>query len=158
MFSDQLATPIGNLLIEADHSAVFSIQFREKSDIRPNVLTEIAKTQLEAYFKGENLTFSFPMQQEGTPFQQKVWETLQSIKAGYPISYADLSVKLENPLAIRAIAAANGKNNLLIAVPCHRVIGSTGKLVGYAGELWRKKWLLEHEARIIGIGQTSLFL
>lgn len=158
MFSDQLATQIGNLRIEADHSAVFSIQFKEKTDIYPNATTEIAKTQLEAYFKGENLVFSFPIRQEGTRFQQKVWETLKSIQAGYPISYADLSVKLENPLAIRAIAAANGKNNLLIAVPCHRVIGSTGKLVGYVGELWRKQWLLEHEARISGIGQTSLFL
>ena len=158
MFSDQLATPIGNLRIEADHAAVYSIQFNAETAVHPNVVTEIAKTQLEAYFKGENLTFSFPMRQEGTPFQHKVWKTLKDIQAGHPISYADLAVKMENPLAIRAIAAANGKNNLLIAVPCHRIIGSTGKLVGYAGGLWRKHWLLDHEARVCGIGQTSLFL
>lgn len=72
------------------------------------------------------------------------------------MSYAQLSNQMKNPLAIRAIAAANGKNNLWIVVPCHRVIGSDGSLTGYAGGLWRKQWLLEHEARIMGVGQTRL--
>lgn len=158
MFSDQLATPIGNLAIEADHSSICAIQFKEAIEIHPNPITEIAKAQLKAYFKGDNLVFTFPMQQEGTSFQQQVWTALQSIAAGHPISYAELSMKMGNPLAIRAVAAANAKNNLLIAIPCHRIIGSRGDLVGYAGGLWRKKWLLEHETQMTSIGQTSLFL
>ncbi len=79
-----------------------------------------------------------------------------NIPAGKPISYAALSKRMNNPLAIRAIAAANGKNKLMIVVPCHRVIGSNGELVGYAGELWRKKWLLEHEAKLTQSGQATL--
>lgn len=158
MFSDQLATPIGNLVIEADHSSICAIQFKEATEIHPNPITEIAKAQLKAYFNGDNLVFTFPMQQEGTSFQQQVWTALQSIPAGHPISYAELSIKMGNSLAIRAVAAANAKNNLLIAIPCHRIIGSRGDLVGYAGGLWRKKWLLEHETQMTGIGQTSLFL
>jgi methylated-DNA-[protein]-cysteine S-methyltransferase len=81
------------------------------------------------------------------------------LKIGYgkTISYLQESKMMNNPLAIRAIAAANGKNDLAIVVPCHRVIGSDGSLTGYAGGLWRKKWLLEHEAKVMGVGQTSLF-
>jgi methylated-DNA-[protein]-cysteine S-methyltransferase len=98
------------------------------------------------------------MQQDGSPFQQGVWQELKQIKLGHPISYAELAKRLQNPLAIRAIAVTNGKNKILIAIPCHRVIGSKGDLVGYAGALWRKEWLLKHEANMTGIGQTSLFL
>jgi methylated-DNA-[protein]-cysteine S-methyltransferase len=79
------------------------------------------------------------------------------IDYGKTITYTKQSKLMNNPLAIRAIAAANGKNNLWVVVPCHRVIGANGELTGYAGGLWRKKWLLEHEAKITGSGQTSLF-
>ncbi|HQS06268.1 MAG TPA: methylated-DNA--[protein]-cysteine S-methyltransferase, partial [Daejeonella sp.] len=98
----------------------------------------------------------FPMAQPGTDFQQKVWDELRRIDAGKPISYAALAKRMKNPLAIRAIASANGRNNLMIAVPCHRVIGSNGDLVGFSAGLWRKKWLLEHEAKMTSIGQSSL--
>ena len=159
MNSSSLHSPIGILLIEADDLFVRSIQFVE-NEIKqnPSELTEWAKIELSAYFEGKLNTFTFPMQQDGSPFQQKVWQELQQIKPGHPISYTELAKRLQNPLAIRAIAATNGKNKLLIAIPCHRVIGSKGDLVGYAGELWRKEWLLKHEVKMTGIGQTFLFL
>ena len=158
MYSSSLHSPIGILLIQADEVSVRSIQFVE-NEIRqdPSELTEWAKIELSAYFEGKLSTFTFPMQQDGSPFQKGVWQELQQIKPGQPISYTDLAKRLQNPLAIRAIAATNGKNKLLIAIPCHRVIGSKGGLVGYAGELWRKEWLLKHETKMTGIGQASLF-
>lgn len=158
MYSSSLHSPIGILLIQADEVSVRSIQFVE-NEIRqdPNELTEWAKIELSAYFEGKLSIFTFPMQQDGSPFQQGVWQALQLLEPGHPISYTELAKRLENPLAIRAIAASNGKNKLLIAIPCHRVIGSKGDLVGYAGELWRKEWLLKHESKMTGIGQASLF-
>ena len=159
MYSSSLHSPIGILLIEADEMSVRSIQFVEnETKQNPSELTEWAKIELSAYFEGKLNTFKFPMQQDGSPFQQGVWQELQQIKPGHPISYTELAKRLQNPLAIRAIAATNGKNKLLIAIPCHRVIGSKGDLVGYAGELWRKEWLLKHEVKMTGIGQTFLFL
>ncbi|MFM6954214.1 MAG: methylated-DNA--[protein]-cysteine S-methyltransferase [Sphingobacteriaceae bacterium] len=159
MFSSSLHSPIGTLLIEADEDAVTGIRFIEQeNNDQPNELSEWAKIELLAYFEGKGSNFTFPMKQEGTPFQQGVWQELKNIQPGLPISYTELAKRLQNPLGIRAIAATNGKNKLLIAVPCHRVIGSKGDLVGYAGELWRKGWLLNHEAQMTGIGQTSLFL
>jgi methylated-DNA-[protein]-cysteine S-methyltransferase len=158
MYKSTLHSPIGILLIEADETFVQSIQFAEKeTEQNPSELTEWAKIELSAYFEGKLSTFTFPIQQDGSPFQQGVWQELRQIKPGHPISYTDLAKRLQNPLAIRAIAATNGKNKLLIAIPCHRVIGSKGDLVGYAGALWRKEWLLNHETKMTGIGQTSLF-
>ncbi|MEO8795291.1 MAG: methylated-DNA--[protein]-cysteine S-methyltransferase [Daejeonella sp.] len=157
MFSSSLKTPIGNLFIQADKKAVFFIGFPdEDQNENPNDLTELAKKQLSEYFEGKRQKFDFPIEQAGTDFQKSVWIELLTIPAGQPISYAALSNKMKNPLAIRAIAAANGKNNLMIVVPCHRVIGSNGDLVGYAGGLWRKKWLLNHEAILTQTGQSSL--
>jgi methylated-DNA-[protein]-cysteine S-methyltransferase len=158
MYSSNLHSPIGILLIVADETSVRSIQFTEEETKEfPGELTEWAKIELSAYFEGKLSTYTFPMKQDGSPFQQGVWQALQQIKPGHPISYTELAKKLQNPLAIRAIAATNGKNKILIAIPCHRVIGSKGDLVGYAGELWRKQWLLDHEAKMTGIGQASLF-
>lgn len=157
MFSANLYSPIGNIRILANDHEVFEIAFADAGAEQPNLLTDMAKKQLEEYFRGERSDFDFPMQQSGTPFQQSVWQALGHIPAGRPISYAAFSKQMGNPLAIRAIAAANGKNKLAIVVPCHRVIGSNGDLVGYAGELWRKKWLLAHETKLTGLGQTQLF-
>lgn len=149
-------SPVGPITIIADEQAVKKISFKEKPGlaIRPNKLTEETCRQLKAYFEGEIQQFELPIAQEGTTFQQDVWSKLLDIPYGETISYAQFSA--ERPLAIRAMAAANGKNNLAIVVPCHRVIGSNGKLMGYAGELWRKKWLLEHEKDIAQKGQMSL--
>jgi methylated-DNA-[protein]-cysteine S-methyltransferase len=100
--------------------------------------------------------FDLPLNQPGSHFQQQVWEQLLKITYGNTLPICQQSQQMKNPLAIRAIAAANGRNNLWILVPCHRVIGSNGSLTGYAGGLWRKKWLLEHEAHVMGVGQTKL--
>ncbi len=123
----------------------------------PTPLLKIAIKQLDEYFAGERKVFDFPIKQAGSTFQQEVWQCLLNISYGKTISYLQQSKMMNNPLAIRAIASSNGKNDLAIIVPCHRVIGSDGSLTGYAGGLWRKKWLLEHEAKVLGIGQTKLF-
>lgn len=119
----------------------------------PNHLQE-AVTQLQDYFEGKRNDFNFKLNPKGTGFQLKVWEELCKIPFGKTISYLDLAKKLGDPKVIRAAASANGKNPLWIVVPCHRVIGTDGSLTGYAGGLWRKKWLLEHENPT---NQQSLF-
>ena len=103
--------------------------------------------QLDEYFSGKRFEFAIPISQVGTPFQQTVWEGLCNIPYGKTISYLELSKRIGNIKAIRAVGTANGNNSICIIVPCHRVIGSNGDLVGYGGDLWRKKWLLEHEAK-----------
>lgn len=110
----------------------------------PENLQEAANQILE-YFDGKRKNFTFQIKPKGTAFQQKVWKELINIPFGKTISYLDLAKKLGNPKVIRAAASANGKNPLWIVIPCHRVIGTDGSLTGYAGGLWRKKWLLEHE-------------
>jgi len=116
-----------------------------------------AVRELDEYFAGTRKVFELPLQQQGSAFQQQVWDELSKIGYGKTISYLQQSKFMNNPLGIRAIASANGKNHLLIVVPCHRVIGSDGSLTGFGAGIWRKKWLLEHEARVMGVGQTSLF-
>ena len=153
-------TPIGFARIEDAEGQICSILVRETEGddaTESSVAISSAAQQLDEYFAGQRLVFDFPFHQKGSDFQQSVWQQLCNIPYGKTVSYTYLSKKMNNPLAIRAIAAANGKNNLWIVVPCHRVIGSDGSLTGYAGGLWRKQWLLEHEARIAGVGQTSLF-
>jgi methylated-DNA-[protein]-cysteine S-methyltransferase len=110
--------------------------------------------QLIQYFQGQRRFFDFTMNQHGTEFQKKVWNELLTIPFGKTISYLELSRKLGDAKAIRAAASANGKNNIVIVVPCHRVIGSKNDLVGYSGGIWRKKWLLDHEAKIAHGVQT----
>ncbi len=112
--------------------------------------------QLIQYFQGQRRTFDFPVYQQGTSFQEKVWNELIGIKYGKTISYLELARRLGDTKVIRAAASANGKNNIAIVVPCHRVIGSKNDLVGYAGGLWRKKWLLQHEAKVM-YGVQTLF-
>ncbi len=104
-------------------------------------------SQLDEYFAGTRTIFDLNLLQPGTDFQQAVWAGLQNIGYGKTLSYLAFSKQLGNTKAIRAVGTANGKNNIAIVVPCHRVIGSNGTLVGYGGDLWRKKWLLEHEAK-----------
>lgn len=113
-------------------------------------LMQTCLSQLDEYFSGERKAFDLPLQQIGTTFQQKVWDLLLQVPYGQTISYNHLSKQYGDLKAIRAVASANGKNNLAIIVPCHRVIGSDNSLTGYAGGLWRKKWLLEHEAKFGG--------
>ena len=103
--------------------------------------------QLDEYFAGKRKDFELPVTQYGTEFQKRVWNELLQIPYGKTISYHELSKRIGNVKAIRAVGACNGSNKICIIVPCHRVIGSNGDLTGYGGDLWRKKWLLQHEAK-----------
>lgn len=149
-------SPLGITSIEGDENGIAVISVSNEgfvSDTIPIVLQD-AVTQLNAYFDGKRTHFDFKLNPKGTNFQQKVWKGLLDIPYGKTVSYMDLSKKLGDIKAIRAVASANGKNPLWIVVPCHRVIGTDGSLTGYAGGLWRKKWLLEHENPSM---QQSLF-
>ncbi len=152
-----IKTPLGTAKIEGDTSGLSSItildDIQPPDEIFPEVL-EDAVYQLQEYFEGKRHTFSLPLNPQGTDFQKKVWETLQHIPYGKTTSYLELTKTLGDVKAIRAVAAANGKNPLWVVIPCHRVIGSDGSLTGYAGGLHRKKWLLNHESPV---KQQSLF-
>lgn len=143
-----IKTPLGATFIEGDENGISKISVSdEEFAISPEVPAELvqAVSQLQEYFAGNLEDFQLKLNPAGTEFQQKVWKELLKIPFGKTLSYLELSKKLGDVKAIRAVASANGKNPLWIVVPCHRVIGSDGSLTGYAGGLWRKKWLLEHE-------------
>jgi methylated-DNA-[protein]-cysteine S-methyltransferase len=112
------------------------------------------KRQLDEYFAGELTEFNLPIQLHGTEFQQKVWEVLKTIPYGVTMSYGELAKLINQPNASRAVGLANGKNPVSIVVPCHRVIGTNGKLTGYGGGIERKQWLLSHE-RLMRMKQSS---
>jgi methylated-DNA-[protein]-cysteine S-methyltransferase len=157
-------SPVGPLLIEAMDDAITALLFKEEKDIRQLTSNATANSklinnciqQLNEYFDGTRRQFDFPFQQNGTPFKQKIWLALTQIPYGQTISYMEVSKRTGDVKAIRAVGTTNGKNQLSILVPCHRVIGSNGTLTGYAGGLWRKQWLLKHEAKIAH-GVTTLF-
>jgi methylated-DNA-[protein]-cysteine S-methyltransferase len=156
-------SPIGTILVSATGEAVVSVLFTEDAAV-PAVPTglipaclQACRQQLTEYFAGDRQDFTLPLASSGTPFQEQVWQQLGQIRYGHTLSYFDLSRQMGNPAAIRAVGHANGKNKLLLLRPCHRVIGSDGQLVGYAGGLWRKQWLLAHERTISGSSQLSLF-
>jgi methylated-DNA-[protein]-cysteine S-methyltransferase len=142
-----IKTPLGIAKIVGDEDGVSVISVLDEgiiSETIPSILKETV-SQLNDYFEGKRIDFTFKLNPFGTEFQQKVWKGLLEIPFGKTMSYLELSKKLGDVKAIRAVASANGKNPLWIVVPCHRVIGTDGSLTGYAGGLWRKKWLLEHE-------------
>ncbi len=152
-----IKSPLGFTKIIGDENGMSSITVlnsEEKiTDIIPIELEDCV-IQLSEYFEGSRKQFDLKLNPEGTEFQKKVWKLLEQIPYGKTISYLELSKKLGDVKAIRAVANANGKNPLWIIVPCHRVIGSDGSLTGYAGGLHRKKWLLNHESPY---KQQSLF-
>ncbi|NHN26956.1 methylated-DNA--[protein]-cysteine S-methyltransferase [Flavobacterium jejuense] len=149
-------TPLGTAKIKGDENGISLISINEEGEISKKIPLELkeAVNQLKEYFEGKRKQFNFELNTKGTDFQQKVWKALLEIPYGKTVSYLELSKTLGDVKAIRAVASANGKNPLWIVIPCHRVIGSDGSLTGYAGGLWRKKWLLDHENPI---KQQSLF-
>lgn len=153
-------SPLGALQITASDTFIASILFHElpKAEEKRSPLVEKCIEQLSQYFQGSLKQFDLPLRQMGTSFQQKVWNLLVQIPFGSTISYQQLTRQYGDINAIRAVASANGKNSLAVVVPCHRVIGSNQKLVGYAGGLWRKKWLLDHEAKFYHGVQELAFL
>ena len=160
----RIETPIGEmiaagteshlLLFEYEHRRMYEKQLElvrraTGGDLEPgeSPVFTILRTQLDEYFRGERQEFTVPMLVPGTPFQTTVWDALQRIPCGTTTSYGRLAVSIGKPDAVRAVARANGDNRIAILIPCHRVIGSDGQLVGYGGGLWRKKKLLELEGR-----------
>jgi methylated-DNA-[protein]-cysteine S-methyltransferase len=143
-----IKTPLGTAKITGDSTGIVSISILEEGEITTKIPKELKRAviQLQEYFDGKRTQFDLKLQPQGTEFQQKVWEVLREIPFGKTCSYMDITKKLGDIKAIRAVASANGKNPLWIVVPCHRVIGTDGSLTGYAGGLWRKKWLLQHES------------
>lgn len=147
-----ITSPLGLTKIVGDEDGISQVTIlneelssETETDIIPELLEDCV-IQLQEYFEGTRTTFDIKLNPEGTEFQKSVWSLLNTIPYGKTISYLDLSKRLGNIKAIRAVANANGKNPLWIIVPCHRVIGSDGSLTGYAGGLHRKQWLLEHES------------
>ena len=149
-------SPLGITKIVGDDNGIAVISILQEGELSIEIPIELkeAINQLKEYFDGKRTDFTFKLNPKGTDFQQKVWQGLLEIPFGKTMSYLDLSKKLGDVKAIRAVASANGKNPLWIVIPCHRVIGTDGSLTGYAGGLWRKKWLLGHENPT---NQQSLF-
>jgi methylated-DNA-[protein]-cysteine S-methyltransferase len=151
-----IKTPLGFATIIGDEKGVSSITISDKaivSNTIPEDLQEVV-LQLNDYFQGKRTSFDCNFNPQGTDFQKRVWSALLDIPFGKTRTYLEQAKILGDVKAIRAVAAANGKNPLWIVVPCHRIIGSDGSLTGYAGGLWRKKWLLDHENPSM---QQSLF-
>ena len=152
-----IKSPLGYTKIIGDDYGISQVTIlnseEKETDIIPTELEDCA-IQLKEYFEGTRTTFDLKLNPEGTDFQNVIWKLLQEIPFGKTISYLQLSKRLGDVKAIRAVANANGKNPLWIIVPCHRVIGSDGRLTGYAGGLHKKKWLIEHESPY---KQQSLF-
>lgn len=143
-----LKTPIGTLEISGNDKGIQTVTIL-KDDIEtskniPEIL-KVCVAQLQEYFEGKRTNFTLKLNPKGTNFQQKVWQELQNIPFAKTITYKEQSKTLGNLKAIRAVASANGKNPILIIIPCHRVVGSNGSLTGFSAGLWRKKWLLDHE-------------
>jgi methylated-DNA-[protein]-cysteine S-methyltransferase len=158
VFTTYYHSPVGLLKISGTEHFISEVSFFDKvqkpaTRNMPQLVIQCIE-QLIQYFQGERRVFELPIHQTGSEFQQEVWSELMTIPFGKTISYLELARKIGELKATRAVANANGKNNVAIIVPCHRVIGSNRELVGYGGGLWRKKWLLEHEAKVAHGVQT----
>ena len=164
-------SPIGPIEIHATDTAVSRVEFagerrgeneeetgerinsHSSSSLQPGAhpLLDEVRCQLAAYFAGDLRCFDLPLALDGTPFQRQVWQQLLSVGYGHTASYQAIAHAIDNPKAVRAVGAANGRNPVAIIVPCHRIIGSGArpKLTGYGGGLWRKEWLLRHEGVLL---------
>lgn len=161
-----LDTPIGAMLGIVDDTGVHLLEFADRTALPTEIerlrnrvgpicfgespLLEELATQIEGYFTGQLAAFTMPVVQRGSAFEAGVWEALRRIPVGSTRSYGEIARFIERPEAARAVARANGANQVAIIVPCHRVIGADGSMTGYGGKIWRKKWLLEHERRMAG--------
>ena len=156
VYQSLLPTPIGTVRILANDEAITRIDFVEEADASAyaeNDVTRLARQQLTDYFEGQRQTFDLPLAPSGTEFQQACWQALVQIPYGETRYYAEQARVIQRPSAVRAVGAANGANPISIVVPCHRVIGKSGQLTGYAGGLDRKAWLLALERGAVATGQ-----
>ena len=162
--SSTVSTPLGPIILVADENALHILEFAEEERAdretsrhrkRTGVAIEPGRTpildqaanELTEYFDGRRSAFNTPIRLWGTDFQRGVWNALLTIPIAVTWSYKELAIAVNNPPGVRAVAQANGANQLAIIVPCHRVIQTDGKLGGYGGKLWRKQWLLDHEKK-----------
>lgn len=145
---EYLESELGLIEITASSKGITSVYFvdAQKLTASSNEFTTQCKQQLSEYLNSQRQTFDLPLDSHGTDFQHQVWQGLLTIPYGQVASYSDIANHINNPKAVRAVGAANGKNPISIIVPCHRVIGANGTLTGYAGGLERKQWLLQHES------------
>lgn len=145
-----LETEIGFLRILSNGKGITEVRFMKSDGPEyPDVHTESAKTQLREYFEGNRSVFSLSLFPEGTDFEKKVWKRLQEIPAGRTTTYGSIAKQLGDAGASQAVGRANGKNPIAIIIPCHRVIGSSNRLTGYAGGIKNKEWLLKHEGALL---------
>lgn len=166
LFATWIDTPLGPMIALADSSSLRLLEFIDRRGLEAEieklrkqlnaaivpgdqVVLQQIRMELQNYFDGKSKEFRCPIALSGTPFQLRVWEELRTIPIGTTRSYAEQAARLGQPTAVRAVARANGANSLAIIVPCHRVVGSQGELTGYAGGLARKRWLLDHESKIL---------
>lgn len=146
MYQAYYKSELGWIEVKGDETGISSILFVEqKQEDIPHPIVERCVKELDEYFHKKRTEFTVPLRAKGTPFQKQVWNALCSVPYGESASYLDMAEKIGNPRAVRAIGGANSRNPISIIVPCHRIIGKSGKLVGYEGGLWRKEWLLKHE-------------
>ncbi len=175
LFRSYIQTPFGEMTMGATDIGICLFEFEHRKSINAivkrietgagslfedgeHVQFQALRQQIEEYFSGQRKEFTLPLHLIGTPFQISVWQELQRIPYGEVRSYKKQSIALGNEKAIRAVAGANGENGIAIIVPCHRVIGENGSLVGYGGGLPKKKWLLDHEFKFSGKStQINLF-
>ncbi len=150
-YREIVETPVGKIEILCDSKSVYRIDLLNSQEtslvLNPNPITDLAKVQLKEYFDGKRKQFDLPLSPQGTEYQKRVWQHLMDIPYGVTISYKTLAIATGNENASRAVGHANSKNTIMIVIPCHRVIGATGALTGYAGGLDVKKWLIEHEQK-----------
>lgn len=160
-----IESPLGRLLVVGDDQSLTGLYMpRHKGWRGPDdawqqsdATFSLVRAQLAEYFAGERQQFDLPLKPKGTPFQQQVWQELVRIPFGSTITYAELARRVGKPSASRAVGNANGRNPISIIVPCHRVIGASGKLAGYAGGIEKKKWLLAWEQSSTTAPRDDLF-
>ena len=159
IYESKLLTPIGELLLQSDEEALIGVYFPSETSTTPFLPAKLlpdsqlpqvlqqTKRELQGYFAGTIKEFSVPLTYHGTKFQMQAWEALRKIPFGEVRTYQQQATLIGNPKALRAVGGANHANRISIIIPCHRVIGKNGKLVGFGGGLWRKEWLLQHEMK-----------
>lgn len=154
-----ISTPIGLMEISGSKHAIHAIRFVLQKQVDSPQLPALlnkCRQELEEYFEGKRKAFSIHTEQSGTDFQKLIWRKLEDIPFGKTISYLDLARLAGDEKSTRAVGSANGRNRIPVIIPCHRVIGSDDSLTGYAGGLWRKQWLLDHEKKF-AYGIQKLF-
>ena len=151
LFHDYCPSEIGLIEVGGSEDEILTVEFVEHCRPEPasNAVVREGARQIDEYMRGRRREFDLPLGLYGTEFQRRVWRQLLTVPYGQTATYQEIADAIGNPKAVRAVGAANGRNPISLVVPCHRIIGSGGRLVGYGGGLWRKEWLLRHEGALL---------